>query len=132
MKPFSGTVMTGVHGDDGGKLNGLLTISEIAEIHEFGLGVPERSWLRAWFDEREGNFPAAIKAELEAAMKAGEKTFEPALDRFGVTTQGSIQKRISDFIPPENSPVTIARKGSSTPLIAEGLFRSAILSKVFA
>src|SRR5262245_20440620 len=27
------------------------TVGEIAEIHEFGLGVPQRSFLRGWVDE---------------------------------------------------------------------------------
>jgi len=52
------------------------------------------------------------------------------LTRFGLRYVGLIQQRISSGIAPPNSPVTVARKGSATPLIDTGQLRSSIRSKV--
>lgn len=126
---FTDTLTTGVHGEEGGAghTEGL-TVSDIAEANEFGLGVPERSWLRAWFDENEPKLHKAIKAELDAALDTGKP--KRAFKSLAVTIQASIQQRISNGIDPENAESTIRQKGSSTPLIDEGIFRSAILTKV--
>lgn len=122
------TITTGIHGREGGAEHEGGTVSEIAEINEFGLGVPQRSFVRAWFDENLDKFPKAIRAELEAALKAGKP--KQAFKSLAVTIQASIQQRISNGIEPENADSTILQKGSSTPLIDEGILRSAILTKV--
>jgi hypothetical protein len=48
----------------------------------------------------------------------------------GMRVVGDIQDRISDGIPPPNSPITIARKGSSKPLIDSGQLRQSISFEV--
>lgn len=101
------------------------TVGEIAGRHELGIGVPERSWLRAWVDE---NNPM-IQDDLRAAMRAvllGRLTREQAVEILGVKYVGLIQTRIANGILPPNAPSTIARKESSTPLIDTGQMRSAI------
>lgn len=101
------------------------TMVEIANEHEFGLGVPERSWLRDWVDENE----AMIRNDLRrAAMRIieGKLTAHQASDLLGTKYVAAIQTRIANGIQPPNAPSTIARKGSSTPLIDTGQFRSAI------
>lgn len=101
------------------------TVGEIASQHELGLGVPERSWLRDWVDENR----AQIQEDLRRAMRLvllGRMTKEQAVSLLGVKYVGEIQARISAGIDPANAPSTIARKGSSTPLIDTGQFRSAI------
>lgn len=130
---FNATVTVGIHGD-GDHSNGM-SIVQIGEIHEFGLGVPQRSWLRGWYDERKHLLSKAIAAELQAVItaKAGSLKGKPylvALKRFAVAVQASIQKRIASNIPPPLSPVTIARKGSSVALIDTGLLRSSITAQV--
>jgi hypothetical protein len=104
-----------------------LTVVEIANQHEFGLGVPERSWLRAWFDENE----AMIRNDLRrAAMRIieGRLTQVQAAELLGAKYVAAIQTRIANGIAPPNAQVTIDRKKSSTPLIDTGQFRSAITS----
>src|SRR5262245_39865552 len=39
-----------------------LSVGEVAAIHEFGLGVPERSWLRAWVDGDKASIYATLRA----------------------------------------------------------------------
>lgn len=102
------------------------TIGEIAERHELGLGVPERSWLRAWVDAHEG----MIRADAGKAMRRvleGKLTREQALEILALKWQGAIQQWIADGrVQPPLSQVTIDRKGSSVPLIDTGQLRSAI------
>lgn len=102
-----------------------LSVAEIADAHEFGLGVPERSWLRAWVDENQ----AMIRNDLRRAamrMIEGKLTAQQAADLLGTKYVAAIQTRIANGIAPANAPATIAKKGSSTPLIDTGQMRSAI------
>jgi hypothetical protein len=124
-----GVITTGVHGDEGEQLHDAegVSIADVASFAEFGLGQPQRSWLRAWFDENSERIESQLARQIALAMKEG-KDFEWAMQRVALWMQGDIQRRIRNRIAPPNAPSTIARKGSSTPLIDTGVFRSAILS----
>ena len=106
-----------------------ITIAELAAIHEFGLGVPERSFLRAWFDQNEDRARSFVTELLKAVVK-GKYSKEQALELLGTKLQAEIQARISAGIDPANAPSTIARKGSATPLIDTGQLRSSMSYKV--
>ena len=124
MKPV--TLKVGVQGTEASRVHGKVTIVDIAAIHEFGLGnVPERSWLRAWYDEHEAEALAKIRKGMEKVI-AGELTVETVMTALGVWAVASIQERISKGISPPLEPATIDRKESSVPLIDTGLFRSSI------
>lgn len=101
----------------------------IAEIHEFGLGVPERSFIRAWFDANQDKIKKAIAAAMQQVIK-GKYTKEVALERLGALFASQIQARISSNIPPPLAPSTIKRKGSSVALIDTGQLRSAITYRI--
>lgn len=104
----------------------LLTVIQVATWMEFGTeDVPARSFIRSWFDENE----AKLRQELQTLMVtviSGKRTKEQILEILGQRCVASIQERISAGIAPENSPRTVARKGSSTPLIDTGQLRSSI------
>lgn len=123
------TLSVGVHSEEGGASDGKLTVAEVATINEFGMGVPERSFIRAWADENQASNESALRAIGQAVVK-GTFTADQGLDRAGLLFVGQIQARISSGIAPPNAPSTIARKGSSTPLINTGQLRSSILHKV--
>lgn len=105
----------------------------IAAVHEFGapsVGVPERSWLRAYVDENEKRIRAMIRAVAEDII-AGKITEEVALGRLGSKIVGEIQDRISEGIAPELSDRRKAEKEvdgkpGDTPLIDSGQFWQAI------
>jgi hypothetical protein len=103
-----------------------VSVGELAAIHELGLGVPERSWLRAWFDENQ----RMVLDDCSAAMQQvilGKLTRDQALNVLGLKWVGAIQQRIADGqITPALAKETIARKGSSVPLIDTGVLRAAI------
>lgn len=120
-------VAVGIFEADGQKPAGDgMTLIEVAVINEFGGGnVPERSFLRAWFDE---NIDVAREtlAKLLQAVVAGRLTKEQALDQFGLSLQAQVQARIARGVPPPNAPSTIAKKSSSKPLVYKGQLRSSI------
>ena len=117
----------------GGSKDEPLTILEVAIINEFGSEdgkhPPARSFIRAWFDGARGDIQERLNKEMLGVV-AGKRTKEQALDRVGLWAVGEIQKRIAAGIDPANADSTIARKGSSTPLIDTGQLRSSISYKV--
>ena len=126
----SAKITTGVHAAEGVQsYEGGATVLDIAEAAEFGLGQPMRSWLRGWFDEHQAELEAQILAQFTLAYERGLPQ-EWAAERVALWAQASIQRRVRNGIDPPNAPETIKRKGSSTPLIDTGLFRSAIVSYV--
>lgn len=136
------SVTVGVFGEKGDEPSGegSLTVAEIAAIHEFGLGgMPERSFIRSYFDAElpkiQGALLALIRAKLSHSVKTGTpvtaKDQKEILDKIGLYMVGRIQQRIAaGEIVPELAQSTIDRKGSSTPLIDTGQLRSSISHEV--
>lgn len=106
-----------------------VTVGQVAEWAEYGLGQPERSWLRAWIDEHQAEIHAMMRAGSDAVIR-GEQTREQAMGILGAWITGQIQLRIAAGIMPANAESTIERKGSSTPLINTGQLRSSIANRV--
>jgi hypothetical protein len=106
-----------------------MTVLDIGAIHEFGIGVPERSFIRGWFDAFRDQARKLIKAAMEAVV-AGKLTKAQALDMVGVRLQGECQKNMTTAPFEPLKRATILRKGSSKPLIDTGQLRSSITYKV--
>ncbi|HXU01515.1 MAG TPA: hypothetical protein VN903_11005 [Polyangia bacterium] len=109
-----------IHDDKSG-----LTVAELGAIHEFGAGVPERSFLRAWFEENQSAVTAQALSRFKVAQ-AGKATWQQVADQLALWAAAGVQRRIVAGIPPELAQSTIQRKGSSTPLINTGVLKSAI------
>jgi hypothetical protein len=106
-----------------------LTVLQVGIFNEFGLGVPERSFIRSYFDENAARLQKAA-AKLMVSVIDGKRTRAQALDVLGTLMVGEIQKRIAAGIAPPNAPSTVARKGSSTPLINSGQLRASVAYRV--
>ena len=106
-----------------------VTVLAVGTWAEFGLGQPERSWLRAWYDGARSAAFADIR-KMMALVLAGKIPLDQAMNKLGLRFVGQIQHRIAQGIAPPNAPATIKRKGSSTPLINTGQFRSSITHAV--
>lgn len=132
MKRGAG-VTVGIHAQEGAEPHGRpsktneppQSILLIGYWNEFGLGVPERSFIRAWFDAAKGENYELAKRMLEAILH-NKISMETALEQMGAKFAGEVQKRIAEGIPPPNAPSTIAEKGSSTPLIDKGQLRQSV------
>lgn len=120
----------GVLGEDAERPygEGEITVAMVATWAEFGLGQPMRSWLRGWADEDGPAIEERIRLETRAVLE-GKRTQREALDRIGVWAVGRIRERIARGIDPPNAESTIARKGSSVPLIDTGQLRSSIANR---
>ncbi len=134
MSAFTGkrktTITVGIHAADGSQphAGGQFgeTVADIATIHEFGApGIPQRSFLRAWFDENRQKTQEATKRMAQSVLK-GKRTRADAVNILAQSFVAQIQRRIALGIPPPNSPRTIALKGSSKPLIDTGQLRTSI------
>jgi len=126
------SLSVGIHAKDGQKtypVGSPLSVLQIAVIHEFGLGVPERSFIRAYFTENE---PRLLKMVSAVAKEVAKGTYSEkvGLERLGQQIVAEIQVRISQRIPPPLAQSTIDRKGSDVPLIDTGQLRSSITYKV--
>lgn len=124
-------ITVGIHAEEGAASHadgGGMSVAEIAEANEFGLGVPARPFVSGWADQARPAAMAKIKKALEDSLK--RKTSPAmALDALAQAFAGEVQEKISAGVPPPNSPATIARKGSSTPLIDTGQLRASIRGK---
>jgi hypothetical protein len=128
------SISVGLHAKEGGVLHkpepgqkntSPVTVLAVGTWAEFGLGQPARSWLRAWYDATRSSAHRDIK-KMMALVLAGKMPLEQALNKLGLRFVGQIQQHISMGIAPANRPRTIAKKGSSTPLINTGQFRSSL------
>lgn len=111
---------------------GALSNVDLGLIHEFGapsVGIPERSFLRAPFEANRAKYIANLNKALQAVFER-RLTVKVALGLVGAQMAGDMQLAIAKGIPPPNSPATVARKGSSKPLIDTGQLRQAISSDV--
>lgn len=107
------------HGDDG------MSNVEMGTLHEFGIGVPERSFIRATIDAYEKPITEKL-ATFGQRVVLGELSEDAALGLVGEYAVGLIKGRIQSHIPPPNAPETIAKKGTETPLIEHGTLFSSI------
>jgi len=100
--------------------DGVTDLVTVAAANEFGTDrIPERSFLRATFDEQRETIAAICKAEADAIM-VGKKTVETSLPLIGAYAAGQVQAKIHSHPPPPNAPATIERKGSSGTLVDSG------------
>jgi hypothetical protein len=88
-----------------------------------------RSFLRAAIRHNREYFKQINADSLKKCLRGG-LTMVGALTRLGVGAAGKVKEEITkgDFVP--NAPSTIARKGSSHPLIHTGQLRQGITFKI--
>jgi len=125
------SVDVGVIGEDTSKRaksDPTVTVADVALWNEYGLGRPQRSFLREYLSENADKIQKFVSSQMKK-IAGGSGSLKQALDRAGVHMVGGVQRRISAGIPPENKPATIRRKGSDTPLIDTGQLRSSITSR---
>lgn len=111
-----------------------LTLLEVAAVHEFGApaaGIPQRSFIRAGVDAQLAEIQRVQRA-LAGQTIRGATTLDVALDRLGAKVAALLQNRIAAGIDPPNSAATIARKGSSKPLVDTGQLKAAITWRVIS
>lgn len=123
------SVKVGIMGSEAAELktNGKkgTTVAQIATYHEFGYGVPRRSFLRDYFDQEIYDVFKIVAQAVGRAAKKGLALYTVG-EFIGLLTTAKIRSRIDRHIPPPLHPTTIRRKGSSTPLVNTGQLKSSI------
>jgi len=133
------SVIVGITAEAGGDIHknadgtpGGLTTVEIGAVHEFGselAGIPERSFIRAGFDDNVAANRVLTK-RLALLVITGRMSIRKALKILGLAMKTQIVRRIDKGIEPALKPATIARKGSSKPLIDKGQLKQSITFEV--
>jgi hypothetical protein len=134
-------VDVGILQDKGGELteDGDITLAGYASVNEFGSAdgrVPERSFLRSTVDENAAKYGDLLTKAMGRATdrivrgEAAPSIIYTELGRVGLRAVRDVKRKIRDLRDPPNSPVTIALKGSSNPLIDTGHMRKSISHRV--
>lgn len=103
--------------------NSNLTTVEIARANHYGVKgkIPARPFLDISIANKQGELIARVNSDLRKGFTPDE-----TMDRLGNRAVAVVQQCITDLRTPPNSPRTIARKGSSNPLIDTGLMRQSV------
>lgn len=130
-------------------------MAEIGAVHEFGarirvtpkmrkwfaaqgfplrkdtthIVIPERSFIRAGFDENEKAFLEEAKKWLFEAFRKGTPT-DAVLDALGLQLQGMMQEYLRNLSEPPLSRMTVEMTGRSNPLVNTGKLLEAIVYEV--
>jgi phage gpG-like protein len=109
-----------------------MSMVELAAIHEFGTEhVPERSFIRSTFATKQRE-AATLAERLAKAIVLRGMPIGQALGLLGAWGASAVKATITegDGVPPPLAPATIARKGSSRPLVDTGRLLASITWEV--
>ena len=109
-----------------------MDVARLAIIHEFGSpknNLPARPVMRQTNQKYGRSIPGVI-SRLTKEVIAGSRTPGQALARLGVYWEGRIKLMFREGVFRPLKPATIARKGSSKPLIDSGQLRQSVTSVV--
>ncbi len=114
------SITVGIHENDGAGAHGDTTIADVGAFHEFGTDdIPERSFVRGWYDEEKSENDKLIK-QAATRVATGKSEPQQALDQAGAVMAGNMRARIRGGINPPLDDSTVDKKGPSTPLIDTG------------
>ena len=123
-------VTVGIHEDENARNDpdSGITNAALGAVHEFGsdaVSIPARPWL----------YPGVASGDveylkiIEQGLKDGD-TLDVILQRVGVVAVSKAQQYMTELKAPANAESTVARKGSSNPLIDTGALRSSVDMKI--
>lgn len=102
-----------------------IAVSFVAALHEFGIGVPRRSWLMDFFEEEQASIIQRMEKIALVSFRTGRDPSK-AFMRLAEDIVGEIQARILDSIPPANAESTVRIKGHGMTLVDTFRFLKAI------
>lgn len=108
-------VTIGIHEADTGRPDGPLTNAHLGAILHFGTDnghIPARPWLDVGLES-----VTPLLGDVVADGIADGESAEQILNRLGVVAAAGVQGYMTQLRTPPNAASTIARKGSSNPLI---------------
>lgn len=125
-------VTVGIHEDAADPPEGEINMATLGAVHEFGTdNIPERPWLQPGFESGLKDYEEIMAEGIDEAVTEGTDITK-SLNQVGVLAVGRVQEYMTNLKAPPNKPATVKRKGSSNPLIDEGLMRSSVNYKLEA
>lgn len=109
-----------------------------AIVNEFGttkagknknITIPERSFIRSTYNRQYKKVGKRFD-QIFVSISKGNYNIVPKLKLIGLEQETETKKTITDMRTPKNSESTIAKKGSSHPLIDTGEMRSKVSHEV--
>jgi len=102
---------------------------EVMFILKKSVIIPERSFLRSTFDEKNREWQEFARSMISKVIN-NTMTVDEFYEQWGSLVVGDIQQKITSIRNPGNAPLTVANKGSSNPLIDTGAMRQAVTYRV--
>lgn len=120
-------IKVGIQADAGKDPHSGVDLLDIAIFNELGTEtIPARPFVRDFFDKNRKVLATAMERQAEAVGNGASPT--TAMDTLGLWVEKHLKAHVQQSprwaVP--NAPSTIARKGSSTPLIDDGVMLGAI------
>ena len=109
-----------------GEVNDGVLVAEYAAWNEFGTRtIPSRPFMRTYFDASVSRLERFATNGVTQTL-LGRATFSQFLNAAGVFMVDGVKKSISTGAWLPNAPMTVALKGSSTPLIDSGVMLNSV------
>lgn len=115
-------------GEEGDK-----TLAYVALAHEFGAGVPMRSWFRSWFDQNAERNRRQMAAAMRAEMKGDTQAVNLLAIRWAAEMRARISTDSADLRPLADSTKRQRKRAGlaeGPPLMAIGQIVEAIRAMV--
>lgn len=104
------------------------TVLQVGAAHEYGAGVPRRSFLRTPFKVKESDIDKAITKQFRLVLEKG-RTAKKALGLVGTEAVNIVKEAFTTRgygVWPDISQATKDAKGSTQVLIDKGILRNSI------
>jgi len=108
-------------------------VAQVALQNEYGFHAPGGAPIpaRPFFRQALGAVEGDVVRLVARRVDSDTMVATPQLaDEVGTLVAGAVQQRIVDLREPPNAPLTVARKGSSNPLIDTGQMRLSVTWRV--
>lgn len=96
----------------------------------WGGPIPERPFMRNAMRQNQIKYVSIMRSLAKNMIEGGGGSIKTILAKLGALAAGDIQGEIRALTSPPNSPVTIALKGSSKPLIDTGEMLQSVTWKI--
>ena len=106
-----------------------IAISDLAAIHEHGLGVPKRAFVEPALQQNKAKYLRYVGRQITPIIRR-RQTMNNAWQTLGAMAVADVQKYMLTASFKPLAPATIRRKGSSKPLIDTGQMRQSITYRV--
>lgn len=99
--------------------------------NNFGtVNIPERPFMSNAFDDNRAKYIEALRISAAKVMR-GEVQVGEVAAKLGIVFADDIRQEIVDLDSPANAPSTVAKKGSSNPLIDTGEMKNAVTYQTY-